>query len=326
MMTKSKTKLINYKNIIFIFAILLCIALMVITPEIAMNSFLEGIRIWGSKVLPSLLPFFLLTKLLTYTNFVTSTGKFLTPITSKLYGVGGVSGYIYVMSIISGYPVGAKLTSDFYKSGVINSKQATTITSFTSTSGPLFILGSVAIGLFHDSTLGVIILISHYLGALLNGFVYRRKWSHMINTQTTLKSENFLNDSMVSSITSIMVVGGFIALFYMIISICISCNIFTPLTNFLEIFGVDGKLSTSIICGLIEVTTGCIYLSNLSLSFLLKGSLLSFLISFGGFSIHAQAYCFLKNFNMPYPIFLLQKLTHAILSTLLTVLIIIIFI
>lgn len=322
MISKSKTKFINYKNIIFIFAILSCIFFMIIMPEIAMDSFMQGIRIWATKVLPSLLPFFLLTKLLSYTNFVTSIGKYLTPVTQKLYGVGGVSGYIFAMSIISGYPVGAKLTSDFYKNGVINNTQATIITSFTSTSGPLFILGSVAIGLFHNSTLGIIILISHYLGALINGFIYRRKNSIMVNTQTTLHSENFLNDSMTNSISSIMVVGGFIALFYMIISICISCNLFTPVTNLLQLIGINTDLSNSIICGLIEVTTGCIYLSNINLSFIVKGCILSFLISFGGFSIHAQAYCFLKNFKMSYPLFLLQKFTHAILSTILTFIII----
>jgi len=322
MITKSKRKLNNYSNILFILGILSCIAVIVVLPEISMNSFLEGIRIWGTKVLPSLLPFFLLTKLLSYTNFVGTVGKFLTPITQKLYGVGGVSGYIYVMSIVSGYPVGAKLTSDFYKNGILNSRQASTITSFTSTSGPLFILGSVAIGLFGDVKLGIIILISHYLGAIINGFIYRSKNSAIPHTQSTLKSDNFLNDSMVSSISSIMVVGGFIALFYMIISICHTCHIFSPLANILEHIGIDSEISTSFLYGLIEVTTGCIYLSKLSLPFILKGSLLSFLVSFGGLSIHAQAYCFLKNFNMSYFYFLLQKFTQAIISTIITILII----
>jgi len=318
MISKIKRKTINYKNLILVISILLCITLMVIKPEISMTSFLEGIRIWSIKVLPSLLPFFLLTKLLSYTNFVTSTGKWLTPITNKLYGVGGVSGYIYVMSIISGYPVGAKLTSDFYKNNVISNRQAVTITSFTSTSGPLFILGSVAIGMFHSTSLGVIILISHYLGALINGFLYRHKSEPMISTQTTKQSENFIQESMVNSITSILVVGGFIAFFYMILSICMEYRVFTPITNILEVFNISENISTSILCGLIEVTTGCIYLSKLNLPILLSGMILSFLISFGGFSIHAQAYCFLKNFNMPYPLFLLQKFTHAIFSTIIT--------
>lgn len=326
MITKIKRKSINYKNFILIISILLCIFFMVIKAEISMLSFLEGIRIWAIKVLPSLLPFFLLTKLLSYTNFVTNTGKLLTPITNKLYGVGGVSGYIYIMSIISGYPVGAKLTSDFYKSKIINSRQAITITSFTSTSGPLFVLGSVAIGMFHNSLLGIIILVSHYLSAIINGFLYRKKSTVMISAQTTKESDNFLQDSMLNSITSILVVGGFIALFYMILSIALECSLFTPLTNFLELFNIDKNISISIISGLVEVTTGCIFLSKLNLPIIVIAVILSFLISFGGFSIHAQAYCFLKSFNMPYLLFLLQKFTHAISSSLITFILVIIFV
>lgn len=323
MTTKIKNKT-NYKNIFLIIIILTCIGLILLMPKIAMKSFFEGIRIWSIKVLPSLLPFFLLTKLLSYTNFATSTGKIFTPITNKLYGVGGISGYIYVMSIISGYPVGAKLTSDFYNNGLISSGQAKTITSFTSTSGPLFILGSVSIGMFNDSKLGIILLLSHYLGAILNGFLYRIKKSNMMITkQSTLKSDNFLNESMTNSITSILVVGGFIALFYMIISICIALNLFNPIISLLKVININPDISSSVICGIIEVTTGCLFLSKITTSFILKASILSFLISFGGLSIHAQAYCFLKNFNMSYILFLLQKFTHAIFSTLITVLIVV---
>lgn len=326
MMTKFKTKNINYKNFIFIFIILTCIFSMIILPEIAITSFSEGINIWATKVLPSLLPFFLLTKLLSYTNFVNVIGKCLTPLTQKLYGVGGVSGYIYAMSIISGYPVGAKLTSDFYYNKIIDSRQASVITSFTSTSGPLFILGSVAIGLFNNKLLGLILLISHYLSAIINGFIYRKKNKEMINAQNTLANNNFLNESMTSSITSIMVVGGFIALFYMVINICVSCNIFEPICIVLEKLNISKDITTAIICGLTEVTTGCIYLSQTNVGFLTISSILSFLISFGGLSIHAQAYCFLKNFNMPYYLFFLQKLTHAIISAIITILLVIIFV
>ena len=313
-MTNSKVKSINYKSVILIVFLLLTILLIISFPKISMNSFYDGVRIWSIKVLPSLLPFFILTKLLSYTNFVPSIGKFLSPFTSKLYGVGGVSGYIYAMSIISGYPVGAKLTSDFYKNNLVTYSQATTITSFTSTSGPLFILGSVSIGLFNDTKMGIIILISHYLGAIINGLFYKNKSSSQILSINHVTSDNAINESMTSSIVSIMTVGGFIALFYMILNIMLHCNLFYPITTVLEIIGIDGQISNSILCGIIEVTSGCIYLSKINLSFILKTSILSFLIAFGGLSIHAQAYCYLKSFDLKYSHFLIQKITHAIIS------------
>jgi len=315
-MTKSKIKFSNY---FFVILIIFGIILLVISPSLSMNTFFEGIQIWATKVLPALLPFFILTKLLSYTQFINKLGKFLSPVTYKIYGVGGASGYVYLMSVISGYPVGAKLLSDLYSSKTISKGQAFTITSFTSTSGPLFILGTVAIGLFNDIKLGIIIIISHYIGALLNGLLYRQKVKSTTQALNTSTPQNFLSESMSNSILSIMTVGGFIALFYMFLTLLLSIHFFDPIVNGFNIIGIDKNLTTAIICGLIEVTTGAIYLSNVTLSPYLIAPILTFLISFGGLSIHAQAYCFLKNFDMPYRLFFVQKFTQAIISTIIAI-------
>jgi sporulation integral membrane protein YlbJ len=284
-----------------------------------MITFFNGINIWATKVLPALLPFFILTKLLSYTDFISGFGKVISPITKKIYGVGGSAGYVYVMSIISGYPVGAKILSDLYQNKLITKNQAVTISSFTSTSGPLFILGTVAIGLFQNVQLGIIILISHYFGALINGIIYRQKNTSSIQALNSPNNTNFLSESMTSSISSIMTVGGFIALFYMLLQLLLSINFFNPIINLLQLIGIPKLEMTAIICGIFEVTTGAIYLSQLNLNLFLLCPIITFLISFGGLSIHAQAYCFLKNFNMTYSLFLLQKLTQAIISTFISI-------
>lgn len=320
-MTKSKSKIID---IIIIILILLSILLFLIIPEIAMDSFFAGIRLWATKVLPALLPFFVLVKILSTTTFSTTVGKFLSPITQKLYGVGGVAGYIYIMSILSGYPIGAKLTADIYKDGGISKGQAHSISSFTSTSGPLFVLGTVGLGLFNNASLGIVILISHYLGAIVNGLIYRNKtpWEGNIKINP---SQSTISDTMTSSIGSILLVGGFVSLFYMMLSLLLHIGIFNPLISLLKILGISEEISTAILSGIIEVTTGASILSRCTLAFHWQALILSFLISFGGLSIHMQAYCFLSTFDMPYYKFFLQKLTHAIFSTIVTLLIILIF-
>lgn len=324
-MTNIKLKKIKIFNIFYISALLIGIFLLILLPKLSINSFYTGLRIWATKVLPALLPFFILSKLLSYTNFISSLGNVLSPFTQKLYGVGGISGYIYVMSAISGYPVGAKLTCDLYKENVITSGQAQVISSFTSTSGPLFIIGTVAIGMFDNIKIGIIILISHMLGALLNGLIYRHKNNISTLEFSSKKSSNPLNESMTSSILSIMTVGGFISLFYMFLQILLQLNIFSPLICLMQKINISPATSKGIISGLIEVTTGCMYLSQANLSPTLLCIIATFLISFGGFSIHAQAYTFLHDFDMPYQKFLLQKTTHATISTILAILLALIF-
>ncbi len=315
----TKYKKIDYFQATYISLILFIILLLLILPQYAISSFYDGIKVWATKVLPTLLPFFILTKLLSNTKFIPMIEKKISPLTQKLYGVGGVAGYIYIISIISGYPVGAKLTSDFYADGKISKSDAIAITAFTSTSGPLFIIGSVAISLFGNIKMGIIILLSHYLGALLNGLIYRQKNKPQTQILSLNNASLDLGQAVTSSIMAVLNVGGFIALFYMIISLLLSLNIFYPIMKLLSLVGLNEQTTTAILSGIIEVTTGEIMLSKLSLSPLLSTVISAFIISFGGLSIHAQAYSYLNNFDMPYSKFLLQKLTHATFATIVAI-------
>ena len=87
---------------------------------------------------------------------------------------------------------------------------------------------------------------------------------------------------------------------------------------------IKEDISNSILSGIIEVTTGLNLLSKTGISFKLSAIISSFLISFGGLSIHAQAYCYLKTFQLKYRHFLQQKITHAIISASVTFLILLI--
>lgn len=316
-MIKTQTKKINLFNIFYISILLIGIILVVALPKLSINTFYQGLNIWATKVLPALLPFLILTKLLSYTSFLKILGKYLSPLTQRLYGVGGVAGYIYVMSIVSGYPIGAKLTSDLYSSRTITRGQAVAITSFCSTSGPLFILGTVAIGMYNSSKIGAIILICHIIGAMLNGLIYRNREKSEIFALQFSSPPNALSESMTSSLLSIMTIGGFIAIFYMFLQIILQLNIISPLCILFENLGISSGVTQGVFSGLIEVTSGCLLLSQTSLSPKLLTIISTFLISFGGLSIHAQAYCYLKNFDMSYSKFLLQKVTQAIISTIL---------
>ncbi len=315
---KLKTKNLNYLQLIYIFLLIVLILILVVFPRYSVDSFYTGIVIWGKKILPTLLPFFIATKLLSYTSFIPYLEKKISPITGKLYRTSGISGYIYIMSVISGYPVGAKLTSDLFLSGKLSRGQAITITAFTSTSGPLFILGTVALGLFNSSKMGYIILFSHFLGATVNGLLYRNKEENIIDTLSATSTKNILNDTMTSSIFSILNIGGFIALFYMLISLMINLNIFAPILFVLNKLRLNTDICEAILSGLIEVTTGEIMLSKLSLSFRSSTIISTALISFGGLSIHAQAYSYLSSFGMSYGKFLLQKTTQTIISILIS--------
>ena len=313
---KNKSKNI-YLSLILIF-LLISIS---INPTSNITAFYNGIKIWATIVVPALFPFFLFTKLLCELNISQTICKYLNPITKNLYNCEGVAGYIFFSSIISGYPVGAKLVNEFYSKNLISNDQAYRIVTFTSTSGPLFIIGTIGIGMFSNKNLGIVILLSHLISALINGLIYRKyklKNNSKIKIQNINQtSPNILNECMINSIKSILLIGGYISIFFLITNIISTYNLFYPITSLLskivKINNLDEILS-AIFNGLIEVTQGCLNISNLNLSPQLSCIICTGLVSFGGFSIHMQAYSFLKSSNIKYSFFLLQKTTHTIIS------------
>lgn len=307
---------------------------LVVNPEIYMQSTFRGFMVWATAVLPALFPFFFLTKLLTSLNLVEQISKFFEPVTSKFFNVSGVSCYVFLMSVISGYPVGAKLTSELYQSGKISEAEATRMTSFCSTSGPLFIIGTVGVGMFFDKTIGIIMLISHILGAFLNGFLYRNYHKNTVKyvkvpTKNTTPIDNILADTIYDSVISILVVGGYIALFFMIIDVLTNWHILTIIAQMfgyiLEFLGLPSGLSIGLSSGIIEVTRGCLDLSFSGLSPAMLCIFGSGLISWGGLSIHFQALTFLQKCKIKMSVYLLQKITHSVLAMLVATLLVLIF-
>lgn len=315
------------RKLILILVITIILGAIVINPEVYITSCLNGIMVWATVVLPALLPFIFFTKTLTelgVADILASKFKLF----PKIFKVPSLAIYVFILSILSGYPVGAKIVADLYESGAISKEEAYKITTFTSNSGPMFILGSVGIGMLTSRKLGIIILISHILGALINGLIYRnhKENSTEINKKIIEKNNLSIGDLMWNTVHSVLIIGGFIALFFVIIEIINNLNIFSPISNlFSKIFNCDANIFTAIFNGIFEITRGCLDISKLGLSELVSGTLCTFIISFGGLATAMQALVFLKKFDMRFSFFIKQKITHAIFASVIYFILLLIF-
>ena len=318
MQTNFKSNLV--KIVISSFLIFITV-LLFINPKHYINSVSVGLSVWATAVLPSLLPFFIITKSFSAINIIPFKNRFFS-LLSKLFKVPSCGIYIFIMSVISGYPVGAKLIEEFYKIGCLNEKQATKLVAICSTSGPLFIVGTVGIMFLGSIKLGFILLIAHIVGVILNGILYRNCITTNLMfenlSKTTNKNANILYDIMINSILSVLVVGGYISIFFMIIDMLSFCNITVVLNEILHKilfrFGIEKEATMSFFNGLIEVTNGCNSLSLLSLSNVKKVVISSLLIGFGGCCVHMQSLTFLLSSKVNLKFYFLSKTTQSILS------------
>lgn len=233
---------------------------------------------------------------------------------------------MYALSILSGYPVGAKMISGYYSSKAINKQTATNMLSFCSTSGPMFIIGSVGIGIFHSAKIGYILLISHIIGSFLNGLIFtrRRAASPKPVTSTLSVSPTSLNDIMYDSIVSILMVGGYIVFASVVISMLNATILPSIALVISKIIRVDASVVSGFLCGVLEMTNGILALSLTAIPLKIKVILASFLIAFSGVCIMLQSVGFLNKIGIKKSLIVKQKLMQGLLTTLVTILMVLI--
>ena len=296
-----------------------------------------GLLLWANSVVPSLLPFFIATELLSYTNVIYIIGKLLNPIMRPIFNIPGEGSFAFLMGIISGYPTGAKIVTNLREQEICTKEEAERMLSFTNNSGPLFIIGTVGITFFGNSLVGLLLLITHILAGITVGIIFRF-WKinssqsskvspylkNIIQNRKEVVSFNNLGDvlgkSILSAVKTVIMIGGFIVLFSVIISILKNTNLLNLVSQFFypifKMFGItDFKFCSSFISGIVELTNGVMAISNIACKQISINIILSaFLLGFGGFSVLLQVNSIIAKSDISIKPYFYGKLLHSIIA------------
>lgn len=339
-MQNSRFIILKIKSIIIPSCICLFTILLLIFSNAIFESCKYGIKLWANSIVPSLLPFFIATELLGYTNIIYILGRLLDKLMRPVFNVPGISAFPLLMGIISGYPVGAKIVSTLKLKGNLTCEESERLLAFTNNSGPLFIIGTVGIGLFKNTQIGILLLITHILASLTVGFLFRwwksnsnlypkkreEKGSQSIFSPKQISAENLgevLSKSIINAINTVLLIGGFIVLFSVIISILensriinISSVLIEPALNVLRI---PSTYSNGIISGIVELINGISKIAlipNKSIS--INIIICAFLIGFGGFSVCLQILSIISNAKISIKPYIIGKLLQGSLAAVYT--------
>ena len=127
------------RNGVSIIICMFCIGLILYSNS-SLKAAKDGLVLWATAVVPSLFPFFISIELLSHTNIVKTLGKYLNPIMRPLFNVPGEGAFAFLMGLISGYPVGAKVVVKLFEQNIVTKDEAERLLAFTNNSGPLFII------------------------------------------------------------------------------------------------------------------------------------------------------------------------------------------
>jgi sporulation integral membrane protein YlbJ len=327
----------------------LFLVLMIIAfPNEAYTSSLRGLKIWWDVVFPALLPFFITAEILIGFGVVHFLGVLLEPIMRPLFRVPGAGGFILSMGLASGYPMGSKLSVQLRQQGLVTRVEGERLVALTSTSGPLFMFGAVAVGFFHDVTLGIMIAVAHYLGAFSVGCIMRfyryrdepsetkdkrdkrsilyRALQAMHRARLAEKRSfgELLGDAVLSSIQTLMLVGGFIILFSVLFNMLSLVQIDALLSLFfsllLKMIGIPPELGSALVAGMFEITLGSKFASESAghIPLVHKVAIAGAIIAWSGLSVHAQVLSFLSKTDLRYAPYVFARLIHATLAMLFT--------
>lgn len=295
----------------------LCIALVafgaaiIIHPERYVNCCFQGFAMWAECVLPSLFPFMVITLIAVKSGIAERAALPLRKVT-KLVKMPPAAASCFILSICSGYPAGSKIVSEFYESGVIRKKDCAKAAYLCSTSGPLFIIGSVGFKMFADTTAGLKILLAHIFSVTVISLIISlfSKGAQTDGKKRVPADGNVLYNTFYGAVTAVAVAGGFIAFFYVVATFCADFSLLYPVEKFLGLM-LDGQTSSAVCLGIIEATTGCRALSLTGGK--LAVALAGFLITFGGFSILLQQLCYLTKAGVKPLKFIAVKFVQALL-------------
>lgn len=314
-------KRINKKHLLS-FLIVCVIITALISPLDYIAGTLSAFILYAKNVLPALFPFIFFNKMLTMIGSATELSMLLKKPLEKIYHAPAITGYVMIMSIFCGYPIGSKLTRDLYNSGAINKQSCFIISVLSNVCGPIFIIGTIS-SMFGSTKVGYIIYIAHLLSTFLNGFVYRPK-QKQLNTacNITTNYDDILSKSMIDSIISIATVGGYIAIMSFIITLSDKIELTNLVVSIFNNCGVDGEVTKSVWYGLFEMTRGLANLSYCHLSYKISIPIATFIVTFGGACIALQSLNYTAKCGVTVPKYLLSKLSQAIIATLISVLIV----
>ena len=297
----------------------------------------SGLLLWANNVIPSLFPFFIATELLGYTNIVSKIGKLLNPIMRPIFNVPGSGAYALIMGIISGYPIGAKIVTNFRQNGICTKEECERLLAFTNNSGPLFIIGTVGISLFYNSTIGLLLFITHLLACLTVGILFRfwkysKSSKNISNSHYSIDNKEVsfsslgevLSSSISSATNTILMIGGFVVLFSVILSILenskilyATSSLLEPLFSFLETN--KSQFANSLLSGIVELTNGLKLLSLIPYKSISTNIIFSsFMLGFGGISILLQVFSITSKSDISIKPYIIGKILHGILACIYT--------
>ena len=273
----------------------LAVAALILDSKTATQAGFDALQLCYRVLIPSLFPFFVFSPMMAGGNF----GRVLRPLARLLRLPDGAES-ILLVSFLGGYPVGASVTAQYCRSGMLTKEDGRRMMAFCSNAGPSFLFG-VGAQIFPSVWYCWTLWLIHILSAILVGTMTQGGSRYVIrNTNRNIA----MIDAVKNGIQVMANVCGWVMIFRILLRFCDRW--------FLWLFPKPISIFFS---GLLELANGCASITALS-QIGMRMVFFSAIIGFGGCCVWLQTKSVSEGVDIS--AYLPGKLTQAAISTLLT--------
>lgn len=235
----------------------------------------EGLRLCAASLAPSLFPFFVLARLLSAMGLPDLLAQRLGSVMRRLFHISGAGTQAFFLGISGGYPLGASVTAQLRRDGLVTRDEAERLLAFCNNSGPGFILGAAA-AVLQNPTAGLVLYGTHVTAALCVGRLFRPK----AMPPEPLPAERVypglgeaFPDAVAGAVTAVINVCGYVVFFRALLGLFPA----PPLP----------PVAAALFTGFFELGSGISTLAGCSASPATLAAA-AFLLGWGGLSVHGQ--------------------------------------
>ena len=184
---------------------------------------------------------------------------------------------------------------------------------------------------------GLLLFITHLLSSITVGIIFRF-WKRKTNNSTQNLNNiertkkipprlvalgSILQASIMSSIKTVVMIGGFVVLFSVIISILNNTGIIKVLsaiiTPLLSLIHIPSSFANGILSGIVELTNGVSIISHIPIKAISVNIVIcSFLLGFGGISVLLQVLSITSTSDISIKPYIIGKLMQGCIAALYT--------
>ena len=285
--------------------------LMLLFPQPVFKGASSGLLLWFNVILPTLLPFMIVSNLLIGTRAIDAISKVFGPVMCRLFGVTRYGSFAIIAGFLCGYPMGGKVTADLVRKQYITWQEGQYLLSFTNNTSPMFIISYVVWQNLKDTSRTMPALLILILSPILCSFLFRiyyrpgaRIHSSGCPPLPKAAAASLMDSCIMNGFETITKVGGYIMLFSILIAL-------------LQKLPLDHFLFSLLLHPSLEMTNGIPLLCASPLSADACFVLSLALTSFGGWCSVAQTRSMVQGTRLPITPYIIEKLITTLVTSLL---------